>query len=133
MKYLLLVCWGTDVMDAQTEPGPGDETEDESFPWLDDVQARGVWVTGDQIAPPRRARSIRVRDGKTLVTDGPVRRDEGSGRRLRHHRVRKPRRGRRDRSRASGGGDRDDRGAALLGELTGRMLLAVKRRLGSRM
>jgi hypothetical protein len=28
-------------------------------------------VTGDQLAPPRRARSVRVRDGKTLVTDGP--------------------------------------------------------------
>ena len=71
MKYLLMVCWGTDAMDAQTEPGPGDETEVESFPWLDDVRARGIWVTGDQIAPPRRARSVRVRDGKTLVTDGP--------------------------------------------------------------
>jgi hypothetical protein len=71
MKYLLMVCWGTDVMDAQTEPVPGDEAEEESFPWLDDVRARGVWVTGDQIAPPRRARSVRVRDGKTLVTDGP--------------------------------------------------------------
>ena len=71
MKYLLMVCWGTDVMDAQTEPRPGDETEAESFPWLDDVRTRGIWVTGDQIAPPRRARSVRVRDGKTLVTDGP--------------------------------------------------------------
>ena len=71
MKYLLMVCWGTDVMDAQTEPAPGDETADESFPWLDDLRARGIWVTGDQIAPPRRARSVRVRDGKTLVTDGP--------------------------------------------------------------
>ena len=71
MKYLLMVCWGTDVMDAQTEPRPGDETEEESFPWLDDVRTRGIWVTGDQIAPPRRARSVRVRDGKTLVTDGP--------------------------------------------------------------
>ena len=28
-------------------------------------------VTGDQLAPPRRARSVRVRDGKAMVTDGP--------------------------------------------------------------
>jgi hypothetical protein len=28
-------------------------------------------VTGDQLAPPRRARSVRVRDGKAIVTDGP--------------------------------------------------------------
>jgi hypothetical protein len=71
MKYLLLVCWDTERMDAQTEPDPADTSEPESFPWLDDLQARGIWVTGDQLAPPRRARSVRVRDEKTIVTDGP--------------------------------------------------------------
>ena len=70
MKYLLLVCWGTDAMEAETEPSPGERVE-ESFPWLDDLQERGIWVTGDRLAPPRRARSVRVRDGKTMVTDGP--------------------------------------------------------------
>jgi hypothetical protein len=71
MKYLMLVCWDAERMDAQTEPGPTDSPSEESFPWLDDLRARGVWVTGDQLAPPRRARSIRVRDGKAVVTDGP--------------------------------------------------------------
>jgi hypothetical protein len=71
MKYLLLVCWDTEKMDAQTEPDPADTSEPESFPWLDNLQARSIWVTGDQLAPPRRARSVRVRDGKTIVTDGP--------------------------------------------------------------
>ena len=71
MKFLMLVCWDGERMNAQTEPAPGDARNDESFPWLDDLQARGMWVTGDQLAPPRRARSVRVRDGKRLVTDGP--------------------------------------------------------------
>jgi hypothetical protein len=71
MKYLMLVCWGTDAMNAQTEPGPDETPSDEGFPWLDDLQARGIWVTGDQLAPPRRARSVRIRDGKAMVTDGP--------------------------------------------------------------
>jgi hypothetical protein len=71
MKYLLFVCWGTDSMNAQTEPGPDEPSDKEGFPWLDDLQERGIWVTGDQLAPPRRARSVRVRDGKTMVTDGP--------------------------------------------------------------
>jgi hypothetical protein len=71
MKYLMLVCWDAERMDAQTEPAPNENTEEESFPWLDDLRTRGIWVTGDQLAPPRRARSVRVRDGKTLVTDGP--------------------------------------------------------------
>jgi hypothetical protein len=73
MKYLLLVCWDTERMNAQTEPDPGSvpAEDEEPFPWVDDLQARGIWQTGDQLAPPRRARTVRVRDGKPLVTDGP--------------------------------------------------------------
>jgi hypothetical protein len=71
MKYLLLVCWDAERMNAQTEPDPADPPEEESFPWLEDLRARGIWVTGDQLAPPRSARSVRVRDGKSIVTDGP--------------------------------------------------------------
>jgi hypothetical protein len=73
MKYLLLVCWERERMNGQTEPDPAEtqEEEDEGFPWVDDLQARGIWLTGDQLAPPRRARSVRVREGKTMVTDGP--------------------------------------------------------------
>jgi len=72
MKYLLLVCWDGDRMNAQTEPDPAEpQDEEEGFPWVDDLQARGIWLTGDQLAPPRRARTVRVRDGKTTVTDGP--------------------------------------------------------------
>jgi hypothetical protein len=71
MKFLLLVCWDAERMNTQTEPDPGDTPNEESFPWVDDLQARGIWVTGDQLAPPRRARSVRVRDGQPIVTDGP--------------------------------------------------------------
>jgi hypothetical protein len=71
MKYLMLVCWDAERMNALNEPGPNHTPDEESFPWLDDLQARGIWVTGDQLAPPRRARSVRVRDGKAIVTDGP--------------------------------------------------------------
>jgi len=71
MKYLMLVCWDAERMNAQTEPDPNEPQDEESFPWLDDVRGRGIWVTGDQLAPPRRARTVRVREGKKLVTDGP--------------------------------------------------------------
>jgi hypothetical protein len=71
MKYLLLVCWDAERMNAQSEPEPGAATDDDGFPWVDELQARGIWLTGDQLAPPRRARSVRVRGGKNLVTDGP--------------------------------------------------------------
>jgi hypothetical protein len=71
MKYLLLVCWDGESMNGQTDPEPGEASDAEGFPWLDDLQERGRWITGDQLAPPRRARSVRVRNGKTVVTDGP--------------------------------------------------------------
>ena len=74
MKYLLLVCWDADRMNAQAEPAPVagvEPPEKESFPWLDDLRARGAWTIGDQLAPPRRARTVRLRDGHRMVTDGP--------------------------------------------------------------
>ena len=72
MRYLLMVCWDAERMNGQPEPEPGAETGDEEpFPWLDDLQAQGIWLTGDRLAPTRRARSVRVRGGKKMVTDGP--------------------------------------------------------------
>src|SRR6266404_5359583 len=71
MKFLMFVCWDAKNMDAQAEPDPANPPEEESFPWLDDLQAQGIWVLGEQLAPPRRGRSVRVRDGKALVIDGP--------------------------------------------------------------
>jgi hypothetical protein len=72
VKYLLLVCWDRERMNAQEEPDPSAaDAEPEGFPWVDDLQARSIWLVGDQLAPPRRARTVRVRDGKALVTDGP--------------------------------------------------------------
>ena len=73
MKYLLLVCWDAERMNGQREPEPGaaPPEDEEPFPWVDDLQARGIWLTGDQLAPPSRARSVRVRAGKKMVTDGP--------------------------------------------------------------
>jgi hypothetical protein len=73
MKYLLLVCWDTERMNGQADPHPSEvaAAEEQGFPWVDDLRARGIWQIGDQLAPPRRARSVRVRDGKPIVTDGP--------------------------------------------------------------
>jgi hypothetical protein len=73
MKYLMLVCWDAQAMNRRPEPTPEElqEHENETFPWLDDVVARGVHVTGDQLAPPRRGKTVRFRDGKRSITEGP--------------------------------------------------------------
>jgi hypothetical protein len=118
MKYLLLVCWDAETMNGQADPDPAETRDDESFPWLDDLQARGAWITGDQLAPPRRARSVRVRDGKPIVTDGPFAGVQGGGGRIRPDRGRQPGRGRRDRGSSPGCADGDDRGQAPLGDVT---------------
>jgi hypothetical protein len=70
---LLLVCWDAEKMNAQEEPDRSNEPDEfqEGFPWVDELHAKGIWKIGDQLAPPRRARTVRVRGGKTMVTDGP--------------------------------------------------------------
>jgi hypothetical protein len=73
MKYLMLVCWDAEKMNDRPDPTPDELTElqNESFPWLDDVQARGVRLDGDMLAAPRKAATVRVRNGKMTVTEGP--------------------------------------------------------------
>ena len=72
MKYLLLVIWDAERQNTQPEPerSPADE-EDEGFPWLNELRARGAWILGDQLVAPKRARTVRKRAGKVNVTDGP--------------------------------------------------------------
>ena len=47
MKYLLLFCWDAERMNGQTEPDPSaiPDEEEEGFPWVDDFEARGIWLT----------------------------------------------------------------------------------------
>jgi hypothetical protein len=73
MKYLMLVCWDADNMNAQPDPTPEDIAahEEDCSPWVDDVQSRGKRLDGDMLAPPRKAATVRVRDGKRSVTEGP--------------------------------------------------------------
>ena len=73
MKYLLLVCWDAEHQNADAEPTPSEKAarETEPFPWVDELRAKGTWLIGDQLAAPRRGRTVRVRDGKRTVTDGP--------------------------------------------------------------
>ena len=42
-----------------------------SFPWLDDVIARGIRLHGDRLRPAEEAKTVLVRDGEVLVSDGP--------------------------------------------------------------
>ncbi len=64
MNYLMLVC-GEDAplpADADPEMRPVE-------PWLELCGERRIY--GDPLAGPDRAKTVRVRDGETLVSDGP--------------------------------------------------------------
>ena len=70
MKYMLLI--------YQDEPGWEAITETErqaiylEYRKLrDELTSRGKFVTGSQLQPIATATTVRVRDGKELVTDGP--------------------------------------------------------------
>jgi len=69
MKFLMLVC----AEEGPDEPEQDvDATEDDGgFPWLDDVIARGIRLDGDRLKPSRTAKTVAVRDGEMLVSDGP--------------------------------------------------------------
>ena len=71
MKFLMLVC-AEEEPDTDTPEQEADATEDDgSFAWLDDVVARGIRLHGDRLRPAEEARTVLVRDGEVLVSDGP--------------------------------------------------------------
>ena len=40
-------------------------------PWCDEMDARGIWLTGAGLRSAARAVSVQVRGGEVLRTDGP--------------------------------------------------------------
>ena len=64
MKYLMLVC-------TDGEPFEADASELNPQAWVDEMERRDIRLTGDRLRPPSDATTVRVRDGETLVTDGP--------------------------------------------------------------
>src|SRR5579863_3101762 len=70
MKFLMLVCADPAAL-ADDAPAADDAADDGIFPWLDDVMARGIRLDGDRLQSPRAAKTVQVRDGEVLVSDGP--------------------------------------------------------------
>lgn len=64
MRYLMLV-----HVDPTAEPGPDVDTDPTA--WVEDLTSRGMRITGDRLRPDEETTTVRVRDGGTLLTDGP--------------------------------------------------------------
>jgi hypothetical protein len=66
MKYLFFIC-------ADGLPAPEDlaAIQRELPGWAEEMNGRGVRLLGRELDLPETAVTVRVRDGQTLVTDGP--------------------------------------------------------------
>jgi len=67
MKYMLLIYMAEDAMN-QTER---EDCYAESTQLCHDLQARGQFLAASPLHPVATAKSVRLRDGKRMVTDGP--------------------------------------------------------------
>jgi hypothetical protein len=67
MKYLLLIYMGENAM-TESERG---ECYVESTQLAHDLRSSGQYLGANPLHPAATAASVRVRDGKRLVTDGP--------------------------------------------------------------
>lgn len=68
MRYLLLHCVDERYEDHPELPA---ELESSMHEWLAETARTGVQVDGSRLAPAREAKTVRVRGGEVLVTDGP--------------------------------------------------------------
>lgn len=63
MKFLLLIC-----VDPAIEVTPEMTSPDA---WVEEMDRRGIRSQGSELRPPVEARTVRVRSGEQVITDGP--------------------------------------------------------------
>jgi hypothetical protein len=65
IQYLMLVC-----TDPAVDPREFARIEPVD-PWVAEMDGRGVRLYGSELEPPGSARTVRVRESRAIVTDGP--------------------------------------------------------------
>jgi hypothetical protein len=68
MQYMLLI-----YQNEGTRPSPAQESQmiQEYMAFTQDIVKTGKFKAGDRLESSTRARTVQVRDGKTVTTDGP--------------------------------------------------------------
>ena len=64
MQFMLFIATDPDAE-------PYDKTQDNIQEWVKDVDGRRIRVMGNRLRPVSDARTVRVRGGRRIVTDGP--------------------------------------------------------------
>ena len=70
MKYLCLVYYDEKIINAMTQP-EWQALNEECVACGEDLRSSGHMIGGNALHPTSTSTSLRVRDGKTLITDGP--------------------------------------------------------------
>ncbi|HVJ38767.1 MAG TPA: YciI family protein [Stenotrophomonas sp.] len=70
MQYLLLIYNDDSLLQALPE-GEADAMMRHCFAGADAMKAQGTLLQSQQLQPAESARSVRIRDGKVNVSDGP--------------------------------------------------------------
>lgn len=70
MQYLLLVYTDPALLDALPAEGFNEEMRG-CLQHADQLQEQGTLLASRQLEPPAKARSVRVREGRTSILDGP--------------------------------------------------------------
>ena len=72
MKYLLMIAGNTEYSsDGAAAPEDLAVMQREIPRWVEEMDGRGVRLFGRELDLPETAATVRVRDGETLVSDGP--------------------------------------------------------------
>lgn len=70
MRYMLLI-WENEALSAARSAEEQQAVFAEYFKFTDDIRNKGVYRAGDPLLASESATTVRVRDGKTVSTDGP--------------------------------------------------------------
>lgn len=70
MKYALLI-YTNEVEGAKATPEQQQAIMGAYYGFTNDVKAKKLYVAGEALHPTTSATTVRVREGKTLTTDGP--------------------------------------------------------------
>ena len=70
MRFMLLIYENEQAWNSRTE-SEHQEIYGEYRQLIEKLQSEGKYVTGNQLQPATTANTLRVRDGKPLVIDGP--------------------------------------------------------------
>lgn len=70
MRYLLLI-YGDEAAWAAAPREAADEMTAEYVAYGEAIRAEGILLGGDPLHPTATATTVRVRDGETLLSDGP--------------------------------------------------------------